>query len=140
MYCPACGKTIADDSSFCQHCGKPIPGAKQTQPVKEWEYEVFVHPLPPNSGSCSLDTFTKSQAAHEFWREQQHNYLIILQEWINEGWNQSETLELTILSLQQAHPCLLNTFGNQPPSVLRCVDLSQNHQLQKLTEVQQLLR
>jgi hypothetical protein len=31
MFCPACGKTIPDDSKFCLHCGTPMPIFSSTQ-------------------------------------------------------------------------------------------------------------
>jgi predicted nucleic acid-binding Zn ribbon protein len=37
MYCPLCGKSILDGSSFCSHCGKPINAppvaAKKSNPL-----------------------------------------------------------------------------------------------------------
>ncbi len=38
MFCPKCGQQIADDSSFCMHCGNSISGAvAPVQPVVDFQ-------------------------------------------------------------------------------------------------------
>jgi hypothetical protein len=32
MFCPSCGKAIADGSAFCMHCGKATLAAGMAQP------------------------------------------------------------------------------------------------------------
>lgn len=40
MYCPNCGKQIAEQSTFCAYCGKPISSVNRASiPSVQWEYK-----------------------------------------------------------------------------------------------------
>jgi hypothetical protein len=49
MYCPSCGKSIADGSAFCMHCGKPTGFTAQPAPVPT---NAVVQPNTPVCPNC----------------------------------------------------------------------------------------
>lgn len=87
MYCSSCGKQIADDSVFCQYCGKPMT-AKAAPIAAEWVYRDFIFPFPPDFGWVSTGPggITETGARSEFWQRSQQAIRLELQKWLDDGW------------------------------------------------------
>ena len=94
MYCPSCGRTIPDGSSFCLHCGARIaaasPGAVgRRQALVEWEHKDLVVAYPPGRRGqvyVGAGGYTHPGARLFFWQSGQADIAQKLQGWLDEGW------------------------------------------------------
>jgi len=92
MYCPSCGKQIADESVFCQHCGNrisaPVAVSVSSKKPVQWEYRDFTWNFTPGAIWCKVGSgaYSEAGARLEFWEAYQQYILPELQKWRDQGW------------------------------------------------------
>jgi len=87
MYCSSCGKQIAENSVFCQYCGRPVAGG--VSPIaSKWVYRDFIVPFPSDFGRVYTGPGgnTETGARSEVWQRSQQAIRLELQKWLDDGW------------------------------------------------------
>ncbi len=86
MFCPSCGKSIAEESVFCMHCGKPISTLSGQRPVPpQWEYYEF-HLTWEKTYWIRCSKSSEAEARLDYWQSYQSVIMEKLQEYLDQGW------------------------------------------------------
>lgn len=91
MYCPSCGNSIPDESTYCLHCGKQTnfqqkgdnTQAVAQQTITEWEYDQYVRTY--GKGKFGI-LWSSIAIAANYWQSDQINIMVDIRKWIDEGW------------------------------------------------------
>jgi DNA-directed RNA polymerase subunit RPC12/RpoP len=98
MYCPRCGKEIANDSNFCKYCGNKVSTSVLDTMPERFEYEYYVFESSSDDGRCfddvkaygaaelNRDGLREAEARLHFWQKWQTELLPTFQELIDKGW------------------------------------------------------
>jgi hypothetical protein len=118
MLCPSCGKQIPQDSTFCLHCGFPIPKTISISPapkseIPSWEHKDFVYDFPAGCMWARIGEggYTEAGARLEFWQNYQKDILRELQKWTDQGWQPIDEVGPASIQIKTYRALRYDWFG-----------------------------